>query len=153
MDVVNALTIVKKYLEDKKLYAKLHDGFVYVSVEHLLANLYFTETYTVHKDIYKSAKKLLNSIKIDKLYTQFDQKTADATRLLIEGTYEEWLRSRIIDLRDDRESKYISYLLDEFQRKYSEELAAREVMLNSFSWKITRPIRTIKRFIEGSSVK
>lgn len=143
-DVLYALENLKDYLVSKQLYMELKRSYAKIAIYHLLAHLYFTETYPVHKAIYTKTKKLLSSLDIEDVSTYVDDaRIAKEATVLLEGGYESWLRFRIANLRDDREAKYISYLLSEYQRKYNEEKELRETMLYSLSWKATRPLRAI----------
>lgn len=146
-NVVIALTNVKHFLEEKKVYERVQKGFFSVVVDHVLANLYFTETHSVHKEVYRNAKKLVTSLDVSYDKVIKDDKTLKQVRTLLESDYEVWLQQRIIDLRDDGESKYISYLLGEYQRKYEDAQNEVDHLRSSVSWKVTRPLRKIHRIV------
>ena len=145
-DVLRALDNLKDYLTSKQLYEKVKKSYAKIAIYHILAHLYFTETNPAHKPIYTKAKKFLVSLDIDDINRYVDdEKTANEVKMILSSDYESWLRFRIVDLRDDREAKYISYLLGEYQRKYDEEKELRDRMLESLSWKVTRPLRTVSK--------
>lgn len=145
-DVISALSGLKQYLEKRRLYEKTKVSFTKIAVDHILANLYFTEIYPVHKEIYGTAKKFLQSmdLEIAQLTGSFPDKTYNEITMLLKCSYEEWLRFRISDLRDDREAKHISYLLEEYKRKYEEELQKRKLVEQSKIWQASKPIRKIR---------
>lgn len=163
-DVVRALNYLRKYIDSKKIYKLVKISYIKVSINHLLANLYFTETYQVHKLIFNKAKKLLLETGLDELRsTHFsDERLYEAGKKLVNSSYEEWLRFRITDLRDDSEAKFISYLLEKTQHEY-EDMKQRyeqehalyyqikelnQQMEESASWKVTKPLRSVKRIID-----
>ena len=151
-DVIRALQKLKSYLDAHKAYTVVEKSFMKIAVSHVLANLYFTETDPIHKAIYKEAKKFFadESLMIEDGTFVEDQKALKEIQIFLTEDYESWLRYRIADLRDDRESKYISYLLGEFQRKYAEEVeryqklqAEYDALTRSLSWKVTKPLRQV----------
>lgn len=153
-DVVHALEKLKSYLDATDSYQIVKKSFAKVAVDHVLANLYFTETQAVHHDIYNKAKTFFRGQRVaieDTSYTG-DEKSYHEIQVFLNENYETWLRFRIADLRDDKEAKYISYLLGEFQRKYKEEVERNarlqddhERVLHSLSWKVTKPLRIARR--------
>lgn len=154
-DVIRALEKLKKYLDKQHVYKVVKKSFAKIASDHVLANLYFTETYEIHRDIYAKAKQFMLDQKVivkDSSYTS-GEKAYKEIQMFLDGDYESWLRYRITDLRDDSEAKYISYLLGEFQRKYEEEVERYSVLktqydelLNSASWKVTKPLRSVNSY-------
>lgn len=148
-DVITALEQFKETLDAKKLYKEVERDYIKIATDHLLASLYFTETYEVHRDIHEKAKKFLRSLDVQKLDQSYfsGEKPYVETQTLVTTNYEGWLRYRITDLHDDRDAKYISYLLGEFQRKYEDEVKKNQYVTGSLSWKVTKPLRGVKRVI------
>ena len=152
-DVIRAFEKLKVYLDENNMYKNVEKSYVKVAFTHVLANLYFTETSTVHHEIYDRAKQFFtdNKIVLDSDLLTGDAKMYNEVRVLLSEGYESWLRFRIADLRDDGESKYISYLLGEFQRKYKDEVDKNVLLrrqyddiLQSTSWRVTHPLRRLK---------
>jgi hypothetical protein len=151
-DVIRALQKLKSYLDTHKAYMVVEKSFTKIAVSHVLANLYFIETDPIHKSIYKEAKKFFanENLSVESEVFVEDQKALKEIQIFMTEDYEGWLRYRIADLRDDSESKYISYLLGEFQRKYAEEVeryqklqSEYDALTRSLSWKVTKPLRQV----------
>ncbi len=149
-DVIRALEKLKEYLDAKAEYKLVEKSFTKITVDHILANLYFTEMQSIHHKVFDKARRFITDAQLhipDESYTS-DKKSYNEIQTFLTSNYEEWLRFRINNLRDDEESKYISYLLGEFQRKYKDEVnhnnelqSSYDKISNSLSWKVTKPLR------------
>lgn len=154
-DVISALGKLKQYLEENDKYSVVKKSYTKIAVDHVLASLYFMETDPVHHKVFEKTKEFFaekNDIVVKDATFATSEKSYREIKALLSGSYEDWLRLRITDLRDDKEAKYISYLLNEFQRKYKEETdkthllqRQNDLLLNSLSWKITKPLRGLRK--------
>jgi hypothetical protein len=132
------------------MYERLHKSYVRIAVDHILALMYFTDTNDVHKKIFERAKKLFDQMGVRGIKASLftNERAADEAHTLASTNYEGWLQYRIAHLRDDHEAKYIAYLLGEYQRKFENEVARREQMERSVSWRVTKPIRQVKGMLK-----
>lgn len=155
-DVVWSLEGLKKYLDKKDMYIRVEKSFLRMAASHILGSLYFTELYPVHQELFDKAKKFFRTTNILEANESDFENKKDYKEIikLLNSDYTEWLRYRISDLRDDGESKYISYLLSEFQRKYNEEVSKYtrvkseyDAVVTSLSWRVTRPLRRTMRAV------
>lgn len=145
LDFFQAFLSLKEYLENRGVFEAVKRSFVNHALDGCIANLNSQENSRAQEALYNRMKsELLAQLSVDgqpeEYFHEFNHRMYGFYRTMMEGSYTDYLRYRIQDLKDERDNclendhkekmEYIQGLLGYRQQKH-DLLACREYRLGA----------------------